>query len=414
MGADGQGPVVYVSHSQLYHGETSDLSNARVGWISKLSGANMDNIETLVSNLPVSNHDHAVNGMTFHPNGNLYVSIGGNTNAGIPGAGLGWLEEDYFSGCIIGINMYDTNFDGIITYDTNNFPITPDTSIFVHAAGLRNSFDLTYHPNGNIYATDNGPNVNFGEESTECTTQTNDPGAIDKLVKADFGNYHGHPNRLRGSITYSDGSDESRQCIYRDLSEISTIEYTAPIETFSSSTNGIAVYYPNTFGAQWKGDLILGRYVGVMHRVILSTDGETVQSKETLSWTNGLDVAVRADGSVFCANRAGGSTVKYIVPDDDPTQYSDLFVISIWPNMGPVEGGRDIVIRGYNFDATISVEMNGNPCGGIVVGQDGNFDIVSCTTPATNTVGPADVRVTLGNGDEFEAVDLYVYVTKNG
>ena len=44
-------------------------------------------------NLPVSNHDHGVNGITFDNNGDLYVSVGGNTNAGVEHCNLGELPE---------------------------------------------------------------------------------------------------------------------------------------------------------------------------------------------------------------------------------------------------------------------------------------------------------------------------------
>lgn len=38
----------------------------------------------LIRNLPVSNHDHAPNQLEFDHAGRLLISIGSNTNAGVP------------------------------------------------------------------------------------------------------------------------------------------------------------------------------------------------------------------------------------------------------------------------------------------------------------------------------------------
>lgn len=37
------------------------------------------------SGLPISDHDHGVNGLEFGDNGELYLQIGSNTNGGLPG-----------------------------------------------------------------------------------------------------------------------------------------------------------------------------------------------------------------------------------------------------------------------------------------------------------------------------------------
>ena len=39
----------------------------------------------LAENLPVSNYDHAVNGIVFDQNGDLLVNSGSNTNGGVEG-----------------------------------------------------------------------------------------------------------------------------------------------------------------------------------------------------------------------------------------------------------------------------------------------------------------------------------------
>lgn len=51
----------------------------------------------VISGLPVSNHDHAVNGLAFAHDGQLLIQVGGFTNAGIPSAGLGYMPVRFMS-----------------------------------------------------------------------------------------------------------------------------------------------------------------------------------------------------------------------------------------------------------------------------------------------------------------------------
>lgn len=52
-------PPVYVSHSQIFHGESKSSSGRAVnGKVSIVSGANLDAITDLITGLPVSDHDH--------------------------------------------------------------------------------------------------------------------------------------------------------------------------------------------------------------------------------------------------------------------------------------------------------------------------------------------------------------------
>jgi hypothetical protein len=74
-------PEVYVAHSKLFHGQYDGY----LGVVSKVGGPNLEIHTEVISGLPVSNHDHAVNGMDFGDHGELYFMVGGNTNAGIPG-----------------------------------------------------------------------------------------------------------------------------------------------------------------------------------------------------------------------------------------------------------------------------------------------------------------------------------------
>lgn len=115
---------------------------------------------TVVSGLPVSDHDHSVNGLAFTTSGDLLIQVGGTTNAGVPAKAFENLPESVLSAAsLIARTSKGAAFNGAITYSTSN-PATAvqtggrDVSVF--ASGLRNSFTVLPHSNGQIYATDNG------------------------------------------------------------------------------------------------------------------------------------------------------------------------------------------------------------------------------------------------------------------
>ena len=98
------GCKVYASHSYLFHGDIVNYN----GKVSAVSGENLTIVEDVVTGLPVSDHDHGklllhflhvfrpqllqalttfnlckgINGLEFNDHGDLFIQVGGNTNAG--------------------------------------------------------------------------------------------------------------------------------------------------------------------------------------------------------------------------------------------------------------------------------------------------------------------------------------------
>jgi hypothetical protein len=66
-------PDVYVSHSQLFH----NTYDGYVGRISKVGGATLQTVTPVITGLPVSHHDHGVNGIDFGDHGEIYIMNGG-------------------------------------------------------------------------------------------------------------------------------------------------------------------------------------------------------------------------------------------------------------------------------------------------------------------------------------------------
>ena len=95
----------------------------------------------------------------------MYINIGSNTNGGEPGklSGSGKQKENFFSASTIVARLSQPNFNGAIQYDAlDDGNPTNSVGIEMFAPGLRNPFGITLHSNGNLYATDNGPNGGYG------------------------------------------------------------------------------------------------------------------------------------------------------------------------------------------------------------------------------------------------------------
>lgn len=151
-----------------------------------LSGANLDLMEDIVTGLPVSDHDHGINGLLFGDQGELYILVGGNTNSGVEG-GLSssrLQKENVLSAAVLVADVKRPDFDGVLTYDNDDDGnLVGGVGVEVFAHGLRNPFDLVLHSEtGKLYATDNGPNYGYGEVSVSCEDGVEDIEEEDKLV----------------------------------------------------------------------------------------------------------------------------------------------------------------------------------------------------------------------------------------
>jgi hypothetical protein len=105
-------------------------------------------------------------------NGELYISVGSNTNGGIPGelSPARTLKDNYLSSAILVANLGKPNYEGNIRYDkeVDGDPIAGfgSNGVEIFASGLRNAYGIVQHTNGEWYCTDNGPNPNYGDMAT--------------------------------------------------------------------------------------------------------------------------------------------------------------------------------------------------------------------------------------------------------
>ena len=363
-------PQIYVSHSQLYANGGGAFPETELspysGQISILSGANFANLDPLITGLPVSNHDHGVNDIIFDNKGDLYVAIGGNTNAGITNAKIGGIPESPFSAAILKAEITKPDFNGTIEYSLpDDFvppagltfdpatsqvfgdiaSVVPGVDVSVYASGFRNAFSLLLTTDDLIYTVENGANASFGDVSTSATTQEPFPDKKhdDELNLVVENGYYGFPNRNRGL------SDDIQNQYYAPF-EPSQDGYTAPlVDNLVSSSNGLDEYRANSFGGQLKGDLLIQKINVKVSAFSLSEDGSQVVSQQKLdNVADGLDIFTAPRGAIVGVD-FWDDKVSVALPDDasigdEPT------AVDIFPWRAPATGGNLFIIGGHNFD----------------------------------------------------------------
>lgn len=238
-------------------------TNGKVETITTMgpNGCFNDDRTDLITGLPVSNHDRAISSLLFLPSGELLIAVDGFTNGGIPSHKLGGVGSNPPEGAIVTCPATGT----AMTYSMAETPVSSQIEsgeCTTWATGLRNTYEMEYHTNRNMYATDNGASQGFGAFSTNCGTgSTADYNVNDKLFKVEPGQCHGYANKNRG------------ECIHNDPSCVQPL-----INNLTPSTNGVLEYSSNTFEGKIKGNLFLSQFAfanpGKVYRVKLAIDGQ--------------------------------------------------------------------------------------------------------------------------------------------
>lgn len=369
--ADTKRVRLYASTSILYWGVkkvlpfTKGWHNGQIIAMQRTKKSCLARVATVISGLPVSNHDHSVNGVTFDHYGNLLVTVGGGTNAGVsrPGDPLGGVPDSPLSGAMLQAPIMKRRFNGRIRYNQYKNPGTARKvggDVWVYGAGLRNSFCSVAHSNGHIYATDNGANAKFGARSTSCKGAGPVATEPDTLKKVRRGGFYGYANRNRGRF-------DRRQCVHRPPQRRMR-GYDRHIATLQSSTDGLIEYTANTFGAQMRGDLLATKFAvsgaGQVFRVRLNQRG-TVRSVFELTKHSGLTAAMSPTGGVVMPRVYQGKVAVLLPNERNPGR---LVVTSVNPFRGPKRGGNVITVTGWNLRAPLTATVGGKPCRGV-----GNF-----------------------------------------
>lgn len=328
--------VVYASRSNP---AATDAYEGVVSRFTAPTWTRTDVITGLPHSEPFTNH--YTNGLAFDSLGRLYIAQGSNSDSGLQGP---YYPETPLSAAILRAAVNAPGFDGTLVYSPPGTPtndnvdlVSGDVTVF--ASGTRNPYDVLLHSNGQIYATDNGPNG--PDTSLTCTTQGPPPGNIslsDELNRIVEGNYYGFPNRNRGRT-------DPRQCTYRRPEDGDGGGATGPISVLPEhcSCDGIAEYTGGAFGGAMTGDIVLAQFVfGSVARVDLAPDGLSVASVTTLGigFSLPLDVAVGPDGTVYIAEFSG-NRVAFLAPDSDRDGCADARETSLNQLIGGIRNPKN-------------------------------------------------------------------------
>ena len=323
--------------------------------------------ENFIVGLGRSSFDHQTNGLAFGDDGCLYMAQRGNSNTGYDFE----FAESRVSAAIL--RACFKNSDGSVNPSFDRVCANGNTQqscgVEVYASGLRNPFDLLWHSNGFLYATDNDANPNFRDNCAAAANTFGCPCQASPATKSgdeinliEQGKYYGSPNPYRANpaALQCDGGPtpgkacttnaqcgtggacrnlsalctdpacgDDVQCIYVKAGSFPTVGqdpnglYRPPINTPNSSLllDGIAEYrppfmnlLPGGFCSDWNGSLIVTPIGGEPRRFTLSANGMTATDNGLLGYNaNGLDVAIGADGTAYFATLTDG-IVEYIKP----------------------------------------------------------------------------------------------------
>ncbi|KAI0566807.1 Glucose/Sorbosone dehydrogenase [Gracilaria domingensis] len=355
---------LYISTSTLFwrsKGKNLEWDNGRIEiWSTKESEC-LSFERNLVTGLPVSANDHAVNNLVFTNDGALLVAIGGSTNAGVHTHGdkIGGIPESPLSGAILRFDLSIVDFDGNIKYSEREDPGTARVvsgTVEVFATGLRNVYGLARHSNGGIYGLDNGPNTGFGPIATGCNTAGRQEGFKDKLLHITEGSYYGHPNWNRAR-------DDPRQCKFVRGDEDDVEGYSKPVATVESSTNGIVEYTANSFNSRLRGQLVLSKLSwgqgGSLKLARLDGLSALAEQPYELHNDSGLSVEVGLRGELFMP-KVKQSRILAMVPIEP--EEDGVRIITITPRRGVTSGGNFVTINGVGLDESVRIYFGGIEC----------------------------------------------------
>jgi hypothetical protein len=251
--------------SRLY--VTSRVINQSIGGEAQVAVVEGGGVRQIIGGLPCCYTGyHAANDIAFGPDGFGYVSVGSRADHGEI------LEE----GPNYGLQ------DELHPYEAAILRFSPDgSSVSVYARGFRNAYGIAWDANGQLFATDNGPDGEPGWHP------------YDLLHRVIPGREHGYP-WYDCSVCFPAPPD---------------VQIVPPIYRFipHSSVTGITVYLANQFPGYHNSLFVAlwSAFPGAQKIMRFGPGGSGAMNFAT-GFAAPIDTAVGPDGSLFVADWATG------------------------------------------------------------------------------------------------------------
>lgn len=298
-------PILWISNNHFWSGQSASPDWS--GKISRLSGANLENVQDVVIDLPRSIRDHATNSITFNPAdpGALYVLQGSNTAMGAPDTAWGNRPERLLTGALLRVDLSKITSPPLSVKTSEGGlynPYAPGAPVTIYASGLRNAYDMVWHSNGQLYVPTNGSAAGGNTPATPATLPESCQNRIDGAytgpavpglsgvgVQNDYlfrvmrGKYYGHPNPLRCEWVMNGGNPTAGS----DRGEVPAYPVgTLPDRNWGgfsydfgehASPNGVIEEYTTAQTSALKNKLLVVRY-SAGRDIIVLTPGTATQN----------------------------------------------------------------------------------------------------------------------------------------
>lgn len=309
------------------------------GRLARLSGADLQTYQAVLTGLPRSVKDHETNSAAFGPDGALYFNQGADNAMGRADGTWRNRPETVLTAAVLRldpsrlpaaaqlpVDVQTEAFDGAAGDVTGSNgpkknsgpyydPYAAGAPLTVYAMGTRNAFDLVWHSNGHLYTPTNGSAAGGNTPAVpsplpaSCSRRpdggytggpapaiTGNPTAeTDYVFDVKPGGYYGHPNPQRCEYVLAGGNPTAGT----DPFEVPSYPVgTAPDPRLNladvydaglhASANGAIEYKGGAFGGALNGKLLYVRYSSGQDLVSFDVNRTTGRLSNRTSIVTGL------------------------------------------------------------------------------------------------------------------------------
>ena len=461
-----------------------DTNSSTITRVDLAADGDITQVVDIVRGLPRSEENHAANGLQLSPDGNsLFVALGGNTNDGALSNFFNFLAESSLSGSIIEIDLNqiaeleanssftDAGQDGTtrtVVYDlptlddvlTPNAPeglsdaealaagfrensagldiagpfggndglnqalLPTDSPISIFADGFRNIFDFAFNANGQLIASDNVADGNFGgptvfDADGNPINGINEDGISGQegpifLVEEGGSFGHGAPQRANPGTEITSFDSDGNPII--------TINPLDQIPDGLEIADGFLID-PSRFSVgdgQTLQDLIdAGNIAAVEARLALSGSAEERGTSDSLeigsfgpgNSTQGFDIIEEGilEGFIVATQFGGDSVLEFANLSDDGTSILPF----VNPNDGSIEADGIFSVN-INDDVGLPGGVSANLALDVTVGPNGTILVANFGSDSIVVIAPEEPAELPVPDGEFTPGDVLIAVNANG